>query len=831
MKLLSNRKLLRVLQYLPIAIILIFTVVLNFFIVKDNKVKVNILVESVRTDVIGTQKQKIKSNIDQLYQQINHEKMLIEQIAREKLRFRVDTAISIANGLLLENQDKPIEEVKQLIIDALRPIRFDGGRGYFYISTLDGMNVMHPIRPELENTSILNRMDSRGNYYIQRKKEELNNKGEAFNHYWYIKPGNGGEEFAKISFDRKFDAFNWYIGSGEYVLDIEEGVQQQVLGMLSSINVDDDGYIFVFDLDGDAKLINQKVITDHSIDVYKVNDELGKLLFNATEKKGFLLYNNKLVEGANLLGPKISYFRVIDGWDWVIGTGFHTNRVSVFIKEKEKMLVTQGNEDLLKLLGLTLPFSLILTFLTVIVGRRVYRHFVTLERQVIDDFERLKLSRNEMQYMAKYDQLTDLPNRMQLTENIEKLIALSKLQNKKAAIVFVDLDDFKRINDQYGHAAGDQLLKQIGQRFETILGHHDCVSRFGGDEFIFCFSMLDNHEGAKCKVRQIQTLFMSPFLLDGVAVATKCSIGVSIYPDHGANSEELISKADIVLYKSKEEQKGDVMFYNADINQQVQYNTLLENQLNQAVKRNEISVVYQPQINTETQEIESVEALCRWHNPELGIVSPLEFIPVAERIGVIHDLGDYVFHLACRDTLALMPNGENAIGVSINISPKQLARLDFEQRVMAIVQESGIDIDRVTLEITENIFIDDLATVSPVLQRLRGQGFGISLDDFGTGYSSLNYLNNLPISEIKIDRSFVDKLLNNKQSDTLVKAIIAIGSSCQMKVVAEGVETLAQHEKLKEYHCDLLQGYYFDKPLNIDDLIKRYAERKEVILT
>ncbi|MGF1808111.1 cache domain-containing protein, partial [Aliivibrio sifiae] len=179
MKLLSNRKLLRVLQYLPIAIILVFTVVLNFFIVKDNNIKVDILVESVRADVIGTQKQKIKSNIDQLYQQINHEKKLVEQVAREKFRFRVDTAISIANGLLLENQDKPVEEVKQLIIDALRPIRFDDGRGYFYISTLDGMSVMHPITPDLENTSILNRIDSRGNYYIQHKKEELNNKGEA----------------------------------------------------------------------------------------------------------------------------------------------------------------------------------------------------------------------------------------------------------------------------------------------------------------------------------------------------------------------------------------------------------------------------------------------------------------------------------------------------------------------------------------------------------------------------------------------------------------------------------------------------------------------------
>ena len=226
MKLVSNRKLLRVLQYLPIAIIFAFTVVLNFFVVKDNTNKVDVLIESVRTDVIHTQKEKIKSNIEQLYQQINHEKQLVEKVAREKLRFRVDTAISIANGLLKENQDKPIKEVQQLIIDALRPIRFDDGRGYFYISTMDGVNIMHPITPELENTSLTDRFDSRGNYYIRAKTEEIEKEGEAFNHYWYTKPGKGKEEFAKVTFDRKLGAFNWYIGSGEYVIDIEETIQQ-----------------------------------------------------------------------------------------------------------------------------------------------------------------------------------------------------------------------------------------------------------------------------------------------------------------------------------------------------------------------------------------------------------------------------------------------------------------------------------------------------------------------------------------------------------------------------------------------------------------------------
>ena len=427
-----------------------------------------------------------------------------------------------------------------------------------------------------------------------------------------------------------------------------------------------------------------------------------------------------------------------------------------------------------------------------------------------------------MQHMALHDSLTQLPNRVMLESKIELGIQRAELSEKKLAVMFVDLDDFKKINDRFGHEVGDVLLKKISSKFSRMLKGQDIVARFGGDEFVFCFPLLTSVEEAEAKVELIKSVFNEQFLIHGKAISTSCSIGVAMYPSDANNSTALISKADIVLYKSKEKQKGGSLFFDQSIDDQVSYEFHLEEELRFALDRSEIFVCYQPQINIQTGKLCGVEALCRWNNKKLGFVSPVDFIAAAEEIGIIDSIGDFVLQRACEDLLAFMPNGKEAAKVSVNISPKQLIQPNFIQRVMHIIEQTGIDVSRVVLEITENILISELDNVSPILQKLQQLGFGISLDDFGTGYSSLSYLNILPITEIKIDRTFINSLFVNEQSETLVKAIIAIGASCQMTVVAEGVETKEQFDKLKEYQCDLVQGYYFDKPLSIEDLRSRY---------
>jgi len=264
------------------------------------------------------------------------------------------------------------------------------------------------------------------------------------------------------------------------------------------------------------------------------------------------------------------------------------------------------------------------------------------------------------------------------------------------------------------------------------------------------------------------------------------------------------------------------MFYNHAINEQVQHDFLLEEKLKYALENNEMSVVYQPQLNANSSQICSVEALVRWFNDSLGHVSPVEFIRLAEDIGVVNEIGLFVARQACADLKTYNSTAKDPIGLSINVSPKQLLNKDFSQSIFDVVSESGLAFGLVTLEITENVMIHNPKEVGLILQQLRDYGFGLSLDDFGTGYSSLSYINTLPISEIKIDRSFVDKMVTSEQSNTLVKSIVAIAHSSGLDIVAEGVETQEQLDQLVAYRCDMVQGYYFDKPLSLEELISNY---------
>lgn len=565
---LKNSKLLRLLQYLPIMVIVVFTIVLNLNVINSNERKIIALLDAVHSEVLETKQQQAQAVIEQAYQQIEHEKALIDRIAREKLRLRVQTAFSIVDGLLQINKDKPLSEAKQQIIDALRAMRFDDGTGYFYIYDMEGRNIMHPILPEMENTLLLDMVDSHGNYIIQNQLKSLKETGQAYNHYWYIKPNQQDREFEKVSFDRHLESLGWYIGSGAYVEDIEKQIQDQVLSMLSSVNLGNTGYIFVSDINGDVKLQNQKVITDHSSSFLADNSEMHQKLIQAAKTGDFFTYEHIDAYSGNL-EEKISYVRLIKNWDWVIGTGFYTSDITKITDRKKQKLIAESHFELQIMLAFSVMLTILLTAIVLVIGKRVTNHVIFLEERVIGDYERLENTKNEMQYMAEFDVLTNLPNRTLLSTHIQKNIGLSRLEDKKVAVVFVDLDDFKNVNDQFGHSAGDQLLQQIGMRFERIIDSSDFVARFGGDEFVFCFSLLKNIDEAKLKVEQILQSFESPFLLNGQPVQVSCSIGVSMYPDDGHNVEDLISKADIVLYKVKDQDKGNVLFYDAEINQQV----------------------------------------------------------------------------------------------------------------------------------------------------------------------------------------------------------------------------------------------------------------------
>ncbi|CAH7071302.1 putative Diguanylate cyclase [Vibrio chagasii] len=827
----NDKKLVWFTKYLPITIIIFSAIILNMAMFKSVNQKVKALVELIRTDYIAAQKGSIEAQVLQVSQQITHTQRLVEDEVKKRITRRLDRAYTAAQNIYSSNQHLPEDKLKQLILSEIRKLSYAEKQEYIYAYDMQGTSLVHPLNPEIENTNQLKTTDTQGVAVIKEQIELLKRSNGAFSRYFVPRPELEGRDikkpyiesthYEKLTYIRRFEPFDWYFGTGVSLDDVKRASYQRILEILSRVIVGDNGYLFVFEKNGDSLLHANRIHIGQGVNVY---DDLGSRfkqdVLAKSKEGGFVDYVTADKNG--VIGPKSSYVKKVGDWNWIVGTGVYLNNVNASIEKRKNELLAESRNEF----GLVLILSVLVTmsciFISALISRRISTRFSQMEQRIADDFSRIQNSRRRLQHMAKHDSLTALPNRSELELQVSRAIAHSKLEGKLVALVFVDLDNFKRINDQFGHASGDELLKQIGKRFEEILGENDVVSRFGGDEFVFCLPSIQDLIEAERKVQQIQDVFKPSFNLKGTSVSTRCSAGVSMYPYDGTEVEELLTKADIVLYKAKESNKGDAVFYDDVINRKVKYDYAVEKQLETALERGEFSVFYQPQVDSHSKQLKGVEALCRWNNSLLGFVSPLDFIPAAERVGKIHEIGEFVLRKACEDTLNLMPNRPGAVCVSVNVSPKQVFELGFDEKVICLVEQVGIAPQRVTLELTENILIKDLHIVEPILRRLRDYGFGISLDDFGTGFSSLNYLNTLPITEIKIDRSFIGKLNSSQHSETLVKAIIDIGASCQMKVVAEGVETPEQMEKLQQYHCDLLQGYYFDKPLTAKGLLDAY---------
>ena len=820
----NDRKLLFSIQYAPVIVVGIFMVIINVIIFNTNSIDGDKRLNSLRDNAIAQQKDAIKLEVDRAFQHLtNQQKNTREKLKRQAKR-RVEEAHAIALNIYQNSPDKSKTEVTKLIKDALRPIRFFEGRGYFFIFQMDGTNVLHSLRPNIEGRSQWDAQDSRGTYILQEHISLIDNRdGESFYQWWYPKEGEPKDkEFEKIGFGKYFAPFNWFIGTGEYLEDVEHDVQSDMLDWLEHYHYGEDGYIFALDnkqqlmAHPDPKQLDQNAspIFSQAIDT----------LFNYHQKEsGFIEYNAKYMPGAQKGGAKISFVKQVDKWGWVIGTGFYLDKFEVYVEKQRAVLVANLQKQTKNMVLLSAFFTAITMLASLFVGRSIAKRFSLYQERISHDFKELEKTKNSLQHLALHDSLTQLPNRLSLHSTISKRIIEDRKNQRDLAIAFVDLDSFGKINDLYGHNSGDKLLSILSRKFEIILGKEDVVGRFGGDEFVFCFSNLNNRDELENKIDTIIDAFKDQFVIEGKIITSSCSIGISMFPHDDDTVEALIRKADMALHMSKSERKGTVRYYDDAVNLEIELNYAMEEQLKKSLSRGELSVMYQPQIDVVTGKMVGLEALARWNNPKLGQVPPDKFIHIAEETGLIEEIGLWIFRTACLDIISVSSNGESALNISINISPRQLVDANLPLQLNTIAQEIGIDVSRITLEITENILIDDIDKVTPILHHFRTLGFGLSLDDFGTGYSSLSYLNLLPITEIKIDRCFIDKLFGAKQNTTLVKSIIAIGASFDMEVVAEGVETEQQFEALKKYGCKLIQGYYFDRPLKLAEVTDRIA--------
>jgi diguanylate cyclase (GGDEF)-like protein/PAS domain S-box-containing protein len=419
----------------------------------------------------------------------------------------------------------------------------------------------------------------------------------------------------------------------------------------------------------------------------------------------------------------------------------------------------------------------------------------------------------QMAHSAHHDFLTGLPNRKLLNDRISQAIALALRNRKKVAVLFLDLDGFKHINDSLGHPIGDRLLQSIAKRLVDSVRGSDTVSRQGGDEFVLLLSEVDNSEGVAVTVRRLLQVGAEPHSIDNHDLHVTACIGVSIYPDDGLDAETLMKNADTAMYQAKENGRQSYQFFKPAMNIRAVERQSIEGGLRRALERQEFALHYQPKINLKTGEISGAEALIRWTHPTRGPVSPAQFIPVAEDCGLILPIGNWVLREACKQARTWLDAGLHLGTVGVNISAIEFRSEDFLEGVFSILKDTGLDPRILELELTESVLMKHPESTASVLQALRAKGVQVAVDDFGTGYSSLSYLQKFSIDALKIDQSFVRRITTAPAETTIVTAVISMARSLKLRVVAEGVETLKELEFLQAQQCDEAQGYYFSRPV------------------
>jgi diguanylate cyclase (GGDEF)-like protein/PAS domain S-box-containing protein len=420
----------------------------------------------------------------------------------------------------------------------------------------------------------------------------------------------------------------------------------------------------------------------------------------------------------------------------------------------------------------------------------------------------------QMTHSAQHDHVTNLPNRLLLNDRLSQSIALARRQSRPIAVIFLDLDRFKYINDSLGHAVGDQLLQSVSKRLLASVRGSDTVSRQGGDEFVIMLSEITYPEDAATIARKILLSLAAPHSIGGEDLHINGSIGISIYPEDGVDAETLIKNADTAMYHAKENGRNNFQFFKAEMNQKSVERQSLEGSLRRAVEREEFLLHYQPKVNLDSGEITGVEALIRWQEPDRGLVPPSQFVPIAEDCGLIIQIGRWVLREACRQARAWQAAGLPPLPISVNVSAVEFRDKGFVECVRGILSETGLEPRYLELELTEGVLMEDAESTASVLQELKKMGVHLAVDDFGTGYSSLSYLRKFPIDVLKIDQSFVQQITADPEDSSIVSAIINMAKSLKHLVVAEGVETREQREYLQNQRCTEGQGYLFSPPLD-----------------
>ncbi|WP_321277250.1 EAL domain-containing protein [Thiomicrorhabdus indica] len=438
---------------------------------------------------------------------------------------------------------------------------------------------------------------------------------------------------------------------------------------------------------------------------------------------------------------------------------------------------------------------------------------------IFSDISLIKASQKKLDFLSDYDVLTRLPNRFSMMKKLQQQIQLSQKKDQSFALFMLDLDFFKNINDSYGHSIGDELLKELSQRLTEFLYKNDSFSRLGGDEFAFWLSPLNKVTEAEKLAIDVLKEINRQWSVNQTHLELSASIGICIYPEDGNTSEGLLQNADAALYHAKSQGRNNFAFYRQELTELSRQRLELEAELKQALKNNEFQLYYQPQFSVEDDQFVGAEALIRWNSPTRGLVSPAVFIPLAEETGLIREIGKWVLSEACQQGRIWLDQGFDIQRLAVNVAAQQLLLDDLQAQIQAVLKQTGFPANLLELELTEGTLIDRNDIIQSLFKAIQGQGISIAVDDFGTGYSSLSYLKRFPVDILKIDKSFVDDIETDKDDRAIIRAIISMANSLELKVLAEGVETQAQKSFLCQQGCNFYQGYLKSPPVPADEFL------------
>ena len=448
--------------------------------------------------------------------------------------------------------------------------------------------------------------------------------------------------------------------------------------------------------------------------------------------------------------------------------------------------------------------------------RLVKDHVGRLEEVITVRTHGLEAANRQLRHLTTHDALTGLPNRVLLDDRLAQAMALADRDRRSFALMVCDLDRFKLINDSLGHRAGDELLQEVARRLSAVARTADTVARFGGDEFVLVGSSLADAEDAMQLAARAIEVLRAPVRVAGIDVHVSPSIGIALYPEDGASVEALLAHADAAMYAAKHQGRGSVQRYLPGMHAGIEDRVQMESELHQAIELKQFELYYQPKVDTRTGVVRSAEALIRWVHPSRGLVSPADFIPLAEECGLIGAIGEWVIREACRQARAWQEEGVPSLRISVNLSASQFREVGLVDSIRRALDDVGLVARYLEVELTESAVMSDPEQSVAILEQLSAMGVLVSVDDFGTGYSSMSYLRRFPIDKLKIDRVFINEIASRPEDASIVRAIVSLAHSLNLKVVAEGVETSAQLDFLKTAGCDEYQGYHYSRPLPAD---------------